>query len=189
MFKTLLHGAPPRDLDIWACSEPDRIAIHKALLARGATEAPRRPYTQAYEIRGRTVELSYKVDATSLEDRLLRFDLAISAIGVEHTPTDGWRACIHPLALETIRQRRILLLPELRNWRHCLASLERLRRYSKELGYAVHPEDEQRLWSFFRDQGPEIQRGMLERFHASSRGDQGVQDDLTAWRLSSQSST
>lgn len=181
MFKTLLHGVPPRDLDVWACSEQDRIAIRQALLQRGAIEAPKRPYSEAYSIHGRTVELSDKVDATTLEDRLLRFDLAVSAVGVEHTPTDCWRASIHPLAIKSVQQRRIHLLPELKNWRHCLTSIERLRRYSRELGYCIHPEDERRLWSLFRDQNTELQSSMLERFHASSRGDQGMQEDLDAW--------
>lgn len=153
-FKSLLTGRPPRDLDIWAASAEDRNAIENSLLARGAERLPTTAYNQPFRIGGRIVDLPFKVDASSLEERLLRFDLALSAVGAEHTPTDGWRAWIHPLARDSVDRRQVLLLPELKNWPYCLVSIERLRRCARELNFEVPKAEEARLWSIFENQPP-----------------------------------
>ncbi len=177
-FKSLLTGRPPRDLDVWAASASDRDAIVRSLIARGAERLPETPYNQPFRIAGRIVELPFKVDATSLEDRLMRFDLALSAVGVEHSPNDRWRAWIHPLAHESVALRRVLLLPELKNWLHCLTSIERLRRCTEQLNFESALPEENRLWSIFENQSREVQMSMVARFQKSTRGDQRVELDL-----------
>ena len=76
---------------------------------------------------------------------------------------------------------RILLLEELQNWRHSLTSLERMRRYAGELGFDVPASEEARIWTIYDAQLPEMRRGMVERFHATARHDQGVAEEI-AWR-------
>ena len=124
------------------------------------------------------VELPFKVDTSSLEERLLRFDIALSAVGAEHSPSDQWRAWIHRLARESADLRQVLLLPELKNWLHCLTSIERLRRYAKQLSFEAPLAEENRLWSIFENQTPETQASMVARFQKSTRGDQGVELEI-----------
>lgn len=170
-FKTLLTGKPPRDLDIWAASPADRDILDARLVARGAERLPAQLYTQGYCINGRLVELPVHLEPSVLEDRLARFDLALSAIGAEYTPEDQWRAVIHPLARSSAARRQVVLLDELPNWRHLLASIVRLRSYASELGFELPPSEEQRVWAIFDGQPPEVRANMLDRFRASMRFD------------------
>lgn len=171
---------PARDLDLWAASDGDREELVAHLRARGAAPDGAHPYTERLRIGDRRVEVSRRTAPDTLEERLLQFDLALSAVGVEHRGGDEWRAVVHPLALEGITRREVRLLPELRNWRHGLASIERLRRYGTDLGFAVPPEEEARLWSIFDAQDEEGRRGMVERYRASGRGDPSVVHGLVA---------
>jgi broad specificity phosphatase PhoE len=179
-FKTLLTGRPPRDLDLWAPSAEDRAILETTLLERGAEPLPERPYTQAFRLADRLIELPLHTEPDILEERLSRFDLALSAIGAEHLPDDRWRAVIHPLAHASVERRQVLLLDELKNWRHGLTSLERLRRYAAELGFEAPAAEEARIWSIFDGQPPEMQAGMVERFRLSARHDQCVAEELLA---------
>ncbi|HMV65378.1 MAG TPA: histidine phosphatase family protein [Myxococcota bacterium] len=179
-FKTLLTGRPPRDLDLWAPSADDRAVLEATLLQRGAEPLPERAYTQAFRLGPRVVELPLHTEPNTLEERLSRFDLALSAVGAEHLPGDRWRAAIHPLALASVKQRQVLLLDELKNWRHGLTSIERLRRYAGELAFEAPACEEARLWSIFDSQSPEVQAVMVQHFRRSARHDQGVAEDLFA---------
>lgn len=177
-FKTLLTGRPPRDLDLWAPSLDDRALLKRALLDRGAEPLPKQPYSESFRLGPRVVELPLKTEPATLEERLQHFDLALSAIGAEHRPRDSWRAVIHPLAHASVARRQVLLLDELPNWKHSLGSLERMRRYAAELGYEAPAAEEQRIWSIFGAQSPEMRRGMIERFETVARHDQGVAEEL-----------
>lgn len=126
------------------------------------------------------IELSRQAEPSVLEERLARFDLALSAIEVEYTPTDQWRAVIHPLARASAAKQQVLLLDELLNWKHALASLVRLRSYASELGFEVPLLEEQRIWGIFDAQPPEMRGGMLERFRASARFDARVAEEAEA---------
>jgi hypothetical protein len=141
---------------------------------------PERPYTQAFRLADRLIELPLHTEPDILEERLSRFDLALSAIGAEHLPGDRWRAVIHPLAHASVERRQVLLLDELKNWQHGLTSLERLRRYAAELGFEAPATEEARIWSIFDGQPPEMQVGMVERFRLSARHDHGVAEELLA---------
>ena len=72
----------------------------------------------------------------------------------------------------------VLLLDELRNWRHSLTSLERLRRYAHELGFDAPKAEEARIWAIYDAQPSALRRGMLERFHATARHDQGIAEEV-----------
>lgn len=181
-FKTLLTGRAPRDLDLWAPSAHDRAILEAALRRRGATPLLQQPYTQGFCLGDRIIELPLRTDPDTLEERLVRFDLALSAIGAEHCPGDQWRAVIHPLAHQSVSERRVLLLDELLNWRHCLTSLERLRRYSAELGYLVPVSEEERIWRIFQNQSGDVQAAMVERYQISARHDQGVAEEIARRR-------
>lgn len=97
-FKNLLTGRPPRDLDLWTSSTKDRNTLITALENRGARRLAGSPFADAYEIADRVVEVPHKVEPATLEERLGYFDLALSAVGVEHHSGDRWSARIHPLA-------------------------------------------------------------------------------------------
>ena len=153
-FKTLLTGRPPRDLDLWAPSAQDREKLVQILEKRGAIHLGRAEFSERYQIRGRVVDVPNKVEPPSLEERLGRFDLALSAVGVEYGPAQSWRPLIHPLAQESVQSRKVLLLKPLANPSRAKTSLERGRRYAKELGYIFPPEEEQVLMQEISNQAP-----------------------------------
>lgn len=141
-FKTLLTGRPPRDLDFWAPSPEDRALLISTLLGRGARRLPNHQFAEAFEIADRVVEVPKKAEPSSLDERLARFDIALSAIGVEFRPGDGCTARIHPLAQESAKTRQVRLLkPDVRK-DFASVTLERLRRYAAELDFEVPSEEE-----------------------------------------------
>lgn len=179
-FKSLLTGKPPRELDIWAASEADRALLLDTLARRGARPLPgARPFGDAFECDGLVIDVPKKTLPATLEDRLGRFDLALSAAGVEYE-AGRMRAVLHPLAQESVRRRRVLFLKPLVNWRYALVSLERARRYSAELGYVIDAEEEQVVWQVFDEQATETQQGMIDRYQQHGRGQFGVPAEVAS---------
>lgn len=169
-FKTLLTGRPPHDLDVWAPSAADRDALLAALVCRGARPLPARPFADAFAIADRIVEIPHAVEPSTLGERLARFDLALSAVGVEHRPGDNWSATVHPLARLSVERREVLALKPLVNWKYALTTVERARRYAAELGFDLSPDEEHAIWRVFESQPSEVQLSMIER-HARTTTD------------------
>ena len=176
-FKTLLTGHPPRDLDLWAPSARDRELVLNTLTGRGARRLDDRPFADAFEINGRVVELPHETEPDTLAGRLARFDLALSAAGVEHRPGGGWRAVVHPLARTSIERRQVLLLKPLVNWKWALTTLERMRRYASELRYTVPGAEEAEVWRVFEAQSDCMQREMLENHERTASGRYRVREE------------
>jgi broad specificity phosphatase PhoE len=179
-FKSLLTGLPPRDLDLWAPSARDRTLLIEALRSRGARPLEARPCADAFELADRVIEIPFKEEPPTLAERLARFDIALSAVGVEHRPGGQWSACIHPLASESVRRRQVLLLKPLVNWKYALATLERMRRYARELGFESPPEEECEVWQLFDAQPDEMRAGMVERYLRTSAGGFGIAEEIAA---------
>lgn len=175
-FKTLLTGRPPRDLDLWATSPADRERLIGSLLERGAEAREAGPFADVFTINGRTVEVPHRVEPAELEERLGRFDIALSAVGVEHTSEGSWRAVIDPFATASVRTGQVLLLKPLVNWKYALATLERAKRYADELDFVVPPDDEDEVWRVFVNQPREMQEGMIERYIRMGRGTDGIRE-------------
>ena len=95
-FKTLLHGRPPRNLDLWTPSAAERATMRTHLLKRGAIPLPERSDTEGFQLGDRVIELSLENSPPTLEGQLARFDFALSAVGVEYRPSDQWCAVIPP---------------------------------------------------------------------------------------------
>jgi broad specificity phosphatase PhoE len=180
MFKSLLTGRAPRDLDFWAPSQSDRDALVAALLERGALRLPGRPFADAFAIGGRVVELPIKTEPATLSARLARFDLGLAAIGAEHHPGGDWNVIIHPLAQASVERGEVLLLKPLVNWKYALATLERMRRYARDLGYSVPVSEEDEIWTLFSQQSDEMKRGMVERLARTSNEDMGVLAEVSS---------
>lgn len=177
-FKSLLTGLPPRDLDLWAATERDRDHLIHALRARGASPSSPRPFADAFELAGRTIEVPHRIGPATLSERLAHFDIALSAVGVEHRSDGRWSAVLHPLAMESVRRRQVLLLKPLANWKYALATLERMRRYARELGFTSPPEEEAEVWRVFDAQPDEVRSGMVERYRLTTEGGFGVIEDV-----------
>ncbi|MEP7121177.1 MAG: histidine phosphatase family protein [Byssovorax sp.] len=178
-FKTLLTGRPPRDLDIWAPSRHDREQLVETLLERGARRLDYRPFAEAFAIGDRVVEIPHQVEPGTLEGRLARFDIALSAVGAEHLADGGFRALVDRRALESVERREVLLLKPLVNWRYALVTLERLRRYGAELGFVVPQDEEAEIWRVFAAQSPEMRRGMLHRLARAGSGSGNVHEEAS----------
>lgn len=178
-FKSLLTGRPPRDLDFWAPTPSDRELLVQTLMDRGAHRLDDRPFADAFEIAERMVEVSVKADPDSLEERLGRFDIGLSAVGVEHRPGGPWRPVIHPLARASVERREVLLLKPLVNWKYALATLERLRRYADELGFVVPESEEAEVWRVFDSQPDDMKHGMLRRFERTAMDGHVVLEEVS----------
>ncbi len=158
-FKTLLHGRPPRDLDLWAETPEARRQLLATLLERGASRLPAAPGAERFLAGDQLVEVSFQIEA--MEERLARFDLGLSCCAVV------WRdgrpgTLVHPLALASIRARQILLI-DLAHESLALATLVRARRYAADLGYEVPAALEQQLWSTFLAQPPALRRELIDK--------------------------
>lgn len=177
-FKSLLTGRPPRDLDLWAPSEHDRALLIDALRARGARFAGPRMFADAFEVAGRVVDVPHKTEPDTLAERLARFDIGLSAVGVEHRPDGEWRVMVHPLALESAGRREVRLLKPLINWKYALTTLERMRRYAAELSFSVPPEEEDEVWRVFEAQDAELRAGLIERYRRTGAGSFGIMEEI-----------
>lgn len=176
-FKTLLTGRPPRDLDLWAPTERDRDILLESLMRRGRTSPREAPFADVFEVGERVVELVHEVGPESLECRLGRFDIALSAIGAEHHPGNRWGSIVHPLARTSVELRQVLLLKPLVNWKYALATLERMRRYAEELGFSVPLGEEAEIWSVFDNQPRNQKQRMLQRYERTGLGISGVREE------------
>lgn len=177
-FKSLLTGRRPRDLDLWAPSEHDRALLIETLQARGATPAVGGAFGDAFTIAERLVEIPHKTEPHALSDRLQRFDIGLSAVGVEYRPGGEWSAVVHPLAHESVRRREVLLLKPLVNWPYALTTMERMRRYAEELSFGVPAEEEAELWRVFAAQDAATRAGMIARYRRTGTGAFGVVEEV-----------
>ena len=178
-FKSVLHGRPPNDIDLFPVTEPGREQLMEALRENGAkVVAENEPYQTVLDCAGQRVEVAYSSHYPTLDARLARFDLGLSAVGVEYD--DGTlRPRIHHLAQESVRRREILLIKPLINWKYALATLERMHRYARELNYEVPQSEVNAVWKVFDAQPPEMQRGMVERFHLVGNGTATIVEEAT----------
>ena len=177
-FKSLLTGRPPRDLDLWAPTKRDRELLLAALQSRGAQPVGARPFADAFEIGGRVVEIPYTTERDSLAATLERFDIGLSAVGIEHRPDGEWLVDVHPLARTSVHRREVRLLKPLVNWKYALTTLERMRRYAAELSFSVPEAEEDEVWRVFAAQDAEMRAGMLERYSRTGLGGFGVLEDV-----------
>ena len=176
VFKTLVHGREPRDLDVWCPSPADRGAVVRRLLDRGAVRVDRARFADAFVVAGRVVEVPNRTDRSSLAELLARFDIALSAVAVE-LDRGTLRPMVHPLARTSVERREVLLLKPLANWKHCLGTLSRARRYAADLGWSLSAEEEAAVWSVFDAAHPAMQLGMVARYEKTALPGWGVLEE------------
>ncbi len=174
-FRSLVNGRPPRDLDVWAPTPGNRAELVARLAQRGR-RAARHAFADVFVVSGREIEVPDHTESDTIEALLARFDLALSAVGVEWT-AGSIRAVVHPLASESVVRREVLLLKPLVNWRHCLSTLARARRYAEELEYTVPAAEEAEIWRVFDAQDAAMQRGMLQRYDLAAAQGWGVLEE------------
>lgn len=184
VFKSLLHGHPPRDLDLWAPTTEDRALLVEWLLRRRAVSLARHAYSDVFLLGGHELEVPDEAGPDTLESRLRRFDLGLSGVGVE---LSGGRieGCILPEAMESVRMRTVLLIKPLPNPKHILGTIARARRYASELGWSVSVEDEVLAWSVFETAPQGEQDKMLERYQKAALQGWGVYEEAIARRARS----
>lgn len=176
-FKTLLTGRPPRDIDLFAPSKADRDTLIATLLSNNARLLKHGSFSDAYKIDGRVVEVAHKVAYSTIEERLGRFDIALSAVGVEHLSGLDWRAVIHPLAQKSVSQKSIFLIKPLVNRSYALTTLARMRRYADELKFVIPPEEESEVWRVFDNQSCDERIKMIKRYKQTIIDDYGVAEE------------
>lgn len=170
VFKTLLHGRAPNDIDLFPVTDEGRYQLMKALQQQGAeVTRDNKPYQTVLNFGGQRVEVAYSTHYPTLKKRLARFDLGLSAIGVEYD-NGTLKALIHSRAIESLQRGEVLLIKPLKNWKYALATLERMRRYARELDYRVPESEVEYIWGIFDSQSSEMRREMIDRFRRVSNG-------------------
>lgn len=173
-FKTLLHGRPPRDLDLWAETPDDRACLVSRLLSRGAMLRAPSPGADRFSLAGREIEVSFQIEP--MEPRLARFDLGLASVAVAFRG-GGAVPLVHPRALESVERREILLVA-ITHWQLSLATLVRARRYAGDLGYAVSAALQSEVWAIFAARSREEQAEMLRQLdHHYGQATWGVRDE------------
>lgn len=163
-FRSVVHGGPVRDLDLWF-PDPEGLARARlCLLQQGAgLVADRPPYQCILEVRETPVDLVYNVHPTDLHALFASFDLGPAMMGV-------WRqegvttALIHPLARASYEARTVRVNRDYTNQKYVLVTLVRLARYAREMGFAEEEADRGWLWSVFDGASEDEQQRMVDRF-------------------------
>ena len=155
-YKTLIHGRPPRDLDIW----PETIQARQqllSLLGERGDPLPPAPGAERFLLPSGLVEVPFQIE--TMEKRLARFDLGLSCIAVvfrEGRP----HSFFHPLAQESIARQEILLIGLARS-DLALATLVRARRYANDLNYSVPKGVEELLWKTHLEKSRDTRREQI----------------------------
>jgi broad specificity phosphatase PhoE len=176
-FKTLLTGKDTKDIDIWAASFVDRKLLIETIISRGATLVKQTPFSEVFAIDEKNIEVSLKTESATLAERLGRFNIALSAVGVEFIHGEVRNVIIHPDAIESIENKKIILLKPLVNWEHSLGTLERMYKYSSELGYELPESEIQAIWNCFDHQKRETQVKMIEKFGKTTYGTTNIKEE------------
>lgn len=164
-FRTLLTGEAPRDLDLWAPDDANRAGLIAWLARRGATvERDHPPFQTAFRCGRHRVDVPYAVGTPRLADRLARFDLGLSAVGVRWQDGRVTEAVIDPCAVRSVEARAVLLLRPLRNASYLLNTVERARRYARELGFALPDSEEKFLWETYASMPRDRREKVLANF-------------------------
>jgi hypothetical protein len=149
-FRTLLTGALPRDLDLWAPDADTRTRLVDWLIQRGAVhERDHPPFQTCFGLGRHRVDVPYAVGTPTLGDRLATFDLGLAAVGVTWRRGRVVEAVVDPCAVRSVEERAVLLLRPLRNVSYLLNTVERARRYARELGFDWPQAEEEHLWATF----------------------------------------
>lgn len=172
-FKTLIHGRPPRDLDLWAPNDEERIHLVERLRDRGALLVSQSRYSTTLELVGRRVDVPVRADRFCIDVHFERVDIGIAAVAVQ-LRNGTLKAAVHPLAIECEQRRQVLFMKPLLNWRHCLGCLARARRYADELGWVLPQTEEAYIWDLFDSQDPAMQVGMMDRGRLTALPDADV---------------
>jgi hypothetical protein len=167
-YKSLRHGRPPRDLDLFCADARSRQELLASLRMKGASSiADNPPYQETLCLDELRIDVAYDTTQSTLEARIGCTDIALSAVGCERGP-DGDRALVHPLAKESTARRQILLLTPLVNWKYALYTLERMHRYAQELDFVVPEEQEEYVWRLFLAQSSHERDSMIRRYERVS---------------------
>lgn len=164
-FRTLLTRRAPRDLDLWTPDEDTRSSLTAFLLARGATEErDHPPFQTMFRCGAHVIDVPYAVGPRRLVERLERFDLGLSAIGVTWRRGRVVEAVIDPCATRSTEGRAVLLLRPLRNVSYLLNTVERARRYARELDFEWPVAEEALLWDTFASLPTARQQKVLSNY-------------------------
>lgn len=177
-FKSLLMddcsgdwaAANPRDLDLFPRSRADEDALN-ARLSRFAPPLVTRWNTTFVLLEPPlVVEVAHAYDR-GLRETLALFDLALSSIGVEVDDGAIVEVVVHPLAVASVEQSDVLLLPGACDSQaaNLLSTGERLLRYARQIGWRRPTEQLNVVRTAFQGCSAERQRALLEAFDSTTK--------------------
>eukprot|EP01043_Picozoa_sp_COSAG02_P016630 COSAG02_NODE_736_length_17865_cov_9.190420_10_plen_488_part_00 len=161
-FKTLVHGKPPADLDLWPASSDDRDKLMQALQEQGSTLIEHGEFNSTFassqQIR---IEVTVKCFA-SLEACVSEFDLALSCVGAEYTGCEIVDVRVSPEAKSGMQAREVRLVQNWYKHAYNLRTLDRLQRYATELpSFSVPASELRTVWQTYVDEQEPIARARM----------------------------
>jgi hypothetical protein len=170
---------PPRDLDIWPVTERDE-ALLVERLSRCALHVVTGPWNTRLTLPAPpsddaaaggaplVVEVVHAY-GRDMAATMAHADIALSAVGVAVRRGALAEAAVHPLALESARRMRLLLLPgaAARPRSNALSTAERLLRYARELRWQRPHDELAELRAAFWQAPPERRAEQLRAFRGT----------------------
>lgn len=182
VFKSLLNGKPPHDLDLYAATEHDRQLLlqHLHLLDKKQKTHREKDYTDIFTLKGRDIEVKKFVKPThaTLEGVISGFDLVLASIGVEHRGFNKWNVYVHPQAWSSYTKGKVLLREDLQNPKHLCSTIVRLQCYAYELDLPTPQEQIQYVWNVFDSADKSFQQEMLKRFRKGARYNAALEQEI-----------
>jgi len=161
-FKTLLHGRPPNDLDLWPASASDRDSLLQALQNHGAEVVCKSEFNTLLRHPAKVmIEVTIKCPP-SVQACVAEFDLQLSCIGVEYADGDIIDSYIFPDVDSGVTACEVRTVPRLSSMPYRLGTLKRLQHYADELAFSVPPDAIAAVWRAYAEASPDDQRAMLQ---------------------------
>lgn len=174
-FKCLLsvrggETPQPRDLDLWP-QTPRNEELLLARLSPAARAVRAGRWNTQLELISAADGASMLVEVVhaygrDLDATLAQFDIALAAVGARLQDGVVTDVVVHPLALESVQRRELLLLPGAEASEHALSTAERLLRYARTLGWPRPERQLQQLCAAFAAAPPARRVAMVALYRA-----------------------
>ena len=145
-FKSLIHNREPNDIDLWPCSESDRVSLLLELTNQGSViESENQFHTILQRPGSPRIEVAKKV-CSSLDVCLSNFDLVFSCVGAEFDSGNLVDFHAHDDISKDIVKQEVRIVDRLKPHRYNLLTLRRIQRYAIELGFSIPQDTIDNLW-------------------------------------------
>ena len=158
--------AQPRDLDIWPVTSADEKLL-VARLSSAATSVKRGRWSTCLTLPGPLIVDIVTAYGRDLQATLDHFDIALCAVGVRFISGSPIEVFVHPLAIASVENEIVELLPAAVDSSFMLSTVERLLRYERQLCWSAKKHIAQ-LRSAFQSKSDDEKVVLIANYKAST---------------------